>query len=129
MTFAMADGLAHRGSSFLLDPVGLQKADMCGPRHIYEQSETLLSRQIQKPFGWHIIDAQQIGPQFADLLEVADNLSRGAKGFALCVRSERPIRDAFDAKLPLPEPEEFSINGNALGGCAREGLGHGGTAS
>src|SRR5262245_51776144 len=83
---------------------------MPGPGNIHEDLQAVFVKQIKEPAGRDVIHAQDAGAQLPQLVQVASRLLARRKHFALRICSKRTVRDPFNVKLFLPEPEEFAID-------------------
>src|SRR6266404_109697 len=93
------------------------------PANIDEQVELMFGGKLKQPFGWHIINPDQIAAQFMNLGKVSLGLLRRTEWLARRVGSERSIGDAFHIIFSPAKPEEFPIHADAWAGGG--GLYHG----
>ncbi len=69
--------------------------------------------QVQKPARGHVIDAQEVGSEGADQLEIARRLGAFGEWLAGAVGAERPVGHAFGVKLRLAQAKELPAHGRA----------------
>src|SRR5437867_1312531 len=87
-----------------------EKAKVFLPGNIHQQFDLVLGRQVQKPARWHVINAQEIRAQLAELQKIPDRLLARGEHFLLLVRGKRTIGQTPGVKLFSAEPEKFSIH-------------------
>ena len=120
MTRAGEDGPAHRFAR--LGPLlrRVQETEVLVPRNVDEHLEFVLGGQVEKPLGRDVIDADEVGPEFADLGKVRRRLFRRGKRLARGIRRKRTVRHALDVELLFAEPEELAVHAHAWPGGSRD---------
>jgi hypothetical protein len=124
MAGAVLDRVAHSLAGLLLQDGRVKKTNVLVPGNVDEQLQSMAVGHIQQPARRHIIDAQQIGPQTPEKLEIGGGLGAAGERLAFGVWGERPISDALGIKLRLVNAEELAAD---LGLRIRTGsrVGHG----
>ncbi len=107
------DGGADGGPGLFLQRRRIQKTDMLAPRNVNEQFKPELFRNIQQPARRHIIYAQKIRAEPANLLEVPLNVRAIRKRVPFRVGPERAISQALEIEFRLAHAKEFSADGGA----------------
>ena len=83
---------------------------MLVPRNIHQHLQLALLRQIQKPTGWRVVNADEIGSEFDNSGEIHSGLFRRGKRHPARVRREGAVGDAFYIKFLFAQPEKLSIH-------------------
>src|SRR5438477_9925397 len=115
MAFAIKHGFANSVVGVLLGLPGFKETQMLGPGNIHQQFQAVFGCQIEKPFGRDIIEPQEVGAQFPDLIQIARGLLWRRESAGLRLGSKRAVGDAFEEKLFLPNPEELAVHCDARG--------------
>lgn len=89
------------------------------PWNVDENFEILRGGEVEKPFRWNLINADDIRAEFADLGEVSGSLLGRGKQLAGSIGSEWPVSNALGVKFLFAEPEKFAIHGDACGSRSR----------
>jgi hypothetical protein len=99
MARAGEHGPAHRFAR--RGPLGgrVKEAEMLVPRNVDEDLELVLGGQIEKPLGWDVINADDVGPKLADLSEVRHGLFRRGERLAGGIRRKGTVRHALGVEL------------------------------
>ena len=92
-----------------------KKLHMFGPGQSDQNAHARRRATIQKPARRHVIDANDVDPEFAHLREVTARLLVRAEVMAFRIRFERPVGDALDEKFPVAFEEELGERTDADG--------------
>src|SRR5260221_5072078 len=88
---------------------------MLRPRNIDQNSKLITGGQVKKPDGGHIVNPEEVGAEFLDLLKVARGLFRRGEHFILRIGSKWTVGDAFGVEF-RPGAKEFTIDDDAVWG-------------
>src|SRR5713101_7310092 len=103
----ISDGIAGLGAV-----IGrIEETKMAVPGNFDEDLEILRGREIEKPFGGDVVNADYICAEFANLGEVRRRLFGRRKELAGSIGRERAVRNAVDGKFLFAEPKKFAIHG------------------
>ena len=91
---------------------------MFRPGNIHQQFEFVLCRQVQEPAWRHVVNAEEIGAQFADLLKIQCGMLARPKHLLLLVRREWTVGKALEVKFFFAKPKKFSVRVDARRGGA-----------
>ena len=86
------------------------------PRNIDEDFEILPGGQIEKPFGWDLVNPDDVCAELTDLGEVGSCLLGRSKQLSGGVGGKRAVANAFNAKFLFAEPKKFAIDAYACKG-------------
>ena len=96
-------------ASVLLGLRRVEKTEVFSPRNVDEDFEPAFSGQIEEPAWRDVIEAEDIGPELANLLQITGGLLRGREHFTLGIRGEGAVGDSLDVELAGPEAEELPV--------------------
>ena len=88
----------------------IEKTELFVPGNIDEQLELVLRRQIQEPLGGHVVDADNVGPQLANLGEIGGRLFRRREVLARGIGREWPVSNPLDVEFLFAKPEKLAIH-------------------
>src|SRR5687767_11535697 len=108
-------GCAHVLDGLALEIVRIEETEMLCPRHVDEDLQSKFRGSIQEPDRGRIIDADHVGVELPNLLEISSGLVTGAKRPAFGIRREGAISDPLDVKLLSARAEKLPIQSYALG--------------
>src|SRR5262249_41214093 len=98
------DGVAGLGAGL----VRIEEANVLAPGNVHENLQIVMCRKVEEPFGWGMINANQVGAELADLGKVLRRLLGRGEGLAGGVGRKGAIRYALDVEFLLPKPEKFT---------------------
>ena len=91
---------------------------MTVPGNVYQNFEILCRSEIEKPFGRDLVNADEIGAEFANLCEVIRSLLGRSEQLPGGVGGEGSIGNSFGVKFLFAEPEKFAIHGHPRNGVS-----------
>ena len=110
MASALADGIADGLEGLFPVFLPVEKAQPGRPRDVDQKLEVELLGHVQKPPGRGVVDAEDVGPEFPDQLEVRTCPFGRGEEVSRRVGLEGPVGEALDVELPRAEPEELPVH-------------------
>ena len=105
MASALADGIADGLEGLFPVLLPVEKAQPGRPWDVDQKLEVELLGHVQKPPGRGVVDAEDVGPELADQLEVLPGLRGRGEEVSRRVGFERAVGDALGVELPRAESE------------------------
>ena len=119
MLSALARGLAHCPAARLAIGAVVEEGAVLRPRHVHQDVEAVRLRLIQERARRHVVDAQGVGAQLAQLPEIGFDPRRFRQLEAGGVRCEGPVSDALHPEFRRAATQELAVDADTFAAAVR----------